>query len=192
MSGHKEGRILHAQVNGEDRNVSLEGIDTIGDLLQQLALYVPPRDVIVSLRINGNDCGDDAAAELRELPVLGVEEVELRTCSPETFVGDASHRLEDYRAMVRAKFERAIECFDRGIDADGLDCYRRGIEELRLLVMLWDRLASLDQQATLPGDAVKAELQEVCDRLLTAQDRNDLATVRTVLADRLIPILEQR
>lgn len=182
---------MHAQVNGEECEVSLHGVDTIGDLLQQLEVYVPPRDVVVGVRINGDeyDCGP--TSELRALPVGGVEAIELRTVSPETFAQDARGRIGEYLRMIGTRFERAVESFDRGIETDAFDYYRLGVEELRLLVTLWERLKHLDGAAADAVGGIKTELQRVCDALLVAQERNDLAAVRSLLADEMLPLLRR-
>jgi len=180
---------VHAQVNGEECDVSLSGVATVGDLLQQLELYVPPRDVVVGVRINGDDCGGGPTAELRALPVEGIEAIELQSASPEAFAGDARARIGEYIVMIRSRFERAVENFDRGVEVDALDYYRVGLEELRLLVTLWDRLKHIDGMAAEAGSGMKVELQRVCDALLRAQERNDLASVRSLLATELLAVL---
>lgn len=180
---------MHAQVNGEECDVSLNGVATVGDLLQQLDLYVPPRDVVVGVRINGDECGGGPTAELRALPVDGIEAIEVQSASPEAFAGDARARIGEYLVMIRSRFERAVESFDRGVEVDALDYYRVGLEELRLLVTLWDRLKHIDGMVAEAASEMKVELQQVCDALLRAQERNDLAGVRSLLATELLPLL---
>jgi len=180
---------VHAQVNGEECDVSLNGVATVGDLLQQLDLYVPPRDVVVGVRINGDECGGGPTAELRALPVDGIEAIEVQSASPEAFAGDARARIGEYLVMIRSRFERAVESFDRGVEVDALDYYRVGLEELRLLVTLWDRLKHIDGMVAEAASEMKVELQQVCDALLRAQERNDLAGVRSLLATELLPLL---
>jgi len=180
---------VRAHVNGEACSISMEGIDTIGDLVQQLEVHAPPGDVIVGLRINGGECDGGPASQIRKLPVSGIEEIELQTRSPQAFAQDARTRLHEYLAMIHGKFERAIECFDRQADADGLECYRLGVEELRLMVTLWDQLNRLDTSMSGADDVVRRDLQGICDHLFAAQDRNDPAKVRTVLGERLLPFL---
>jgi len=167
----------------------MEGIHTIGDVVQQLEVHAPPGDVIVGLRINGGECDSGPASQIRKLPVTGVEEIELQTRSPQAFAQDARNRLHEYLAMIQAKFERAVECFDRQADKDGLGYYRLGVEELRLIVTLWDQLNCLDTSMSGAEDVVRRDLQGICDHLFAAQDRNDLAKVSTVLAERLLPFL---
>jgi hypothetical protein len=171
--------------------VSLHGVDTIGDLLQQLEVYVPPRDVIVGVCINGDeyDCGP--TSEVYALPLDGVDAIELRTASPETFARDARGRVGEYLKMISTRFERAVESFDRGVEMDALDYYRLGVEELRLLVTLWERLKHIDGAAADAVAGIKAELQGVCDALLVAQEGNDLVAVRSLLADAMLPLLRR-
>jgi hypothetical protein len=180
---------VHAQVNGEDCDVSLNGVATVGDLLEQLEVYVPPRDVVVGVRINGDECGGGSTPELRALPLEGIEAIELQSASPETFAGDARARIGEYVVMIRSRFERAVENFDRGVEVDALDYYRVGLEELRLLVTLWDRLKHIDGMAGEAAGEVKVDLQRVCDALLSAQERDDLAGVRSLLATEMLPLL---
>jgi len=187
----REDGIVRAHVNGEECSVSMEGVDTIGDLLKRLEVHAPPRDVIVGLRINGGEYEGGATSQIRNLSVIGVEEIELQTQSPEAFAGGARSRLHEYLEMIHTRFERAVECFHRGAEAEGLEYYQLGVEEMHLLVTLWDQLNRLDAGASGPDEAFKADLQGICDRLLTAQDRNDLVTVRAVLADRLLPLLRR-
>jgi hypothetical protein len=143
------------------------------------------------VRINGDeyDCGP--TSELRALPVGGVEAIELRTVSPETFAQDARGRIGEYLRMIGARFERAVESFDRGIEMDAFDYYRLGVEELRLLVTLWERLKHLDGAAADAVGSIKTELQRVCDALVVAQEGNDLAAVRSLLADEMLPLLRR-
>ena len=180
---------MRADVNGEECSISTEGIDTIGDLVQQLEVHAPPGDVIVGLRINGGECDSGPASQIRKLPVSGVEEIELQTRSPQAFAQDARNRLHEYLAMIHGRFERAVECFDRKADADGLEYYRFGVEELRLMVTLWDQLNRLDTSMSGADDVVRRDLQGICDQLFAAQDRDNLAKVRRVLAERLLPFL---
>lgn len=183
--------MIHASVNGEARGVNLEGVDTIGDLLQQLEVYVPPQEVVVGLRINGVECDDDPGDQLRALPIVGVTEVDLQTRSPQAFAGEAHGRFDGYLRAIAAKFNAAIECFDRGLEQDAFRQYASGIEELRLLVALCEKLSRLGDGVTGDDRALAGDLQAICDRLWTAQDRRDLSTLRGVLAERLVPLLEQ-
>lgn len=183
--------MIHASVNGEARVVNLEAVDTIGDLLQQLEVYVAPHDVVVGLRINGVECDDDAGEQVRALPVVGVTEIDLQTRSPATFAGEAQGRFDGYLAAIAAKFHLAIECFDRGIHQDAFRHYARGVEELRLLVTLYDKLTRLGNTGAGDARAFAQDLQLICDRLWGAQDRRDLPTLRGILADSLVPLLER-
>ena len=180
---------MRADVNGEECTISVEGIDTIGDLVQQLEIHAPPGDVIVGLRINGGECDSDPASQIRKLPVGGVEEIGIQTRSPQAFARDARNRLHEYLAMIHGRFERAVECFDSQADADGLEYYRLGVEELRLMVTLWDQLNRLDTSMSGADDVVRRDLQGICDHLFAAQDRKDLAKVRSVVDERLLPLL---
>jgi hypothetical protein len=121
--------------------------------------------------------------------VSGVEEIELQSKSPQAFALDARGRLLQYLAMIHTKFERAVDCFDRQADADGFESYRLGIDELRLMTTLWDQLNRLDGTTLGAGDTLTTDLQGICDGLFTAQNGNDLAALRTVLAERLLPFL---
>jgi hypothetical protein len=122
--------------------------------------------------------------------VSGVEEIELQTQSPEAFAHDARTRLQDYLQMIRTKFERAVDCFDRQADDAALEFYRLGLDELRLIVTLWDQLNRLDASASGATDRLTNDLQGICDRLFAAHDRNDLNALRTVLAEILLPFLQ--
>ena len=183
--------MIRASVNGENCGVSIDDVDTIGDLLQQLEVYVPPRAVVVGLRINGSDCDDDPGAQVRTLPVLGVTEIDLQTRSPEVFACEARQRFEVYLAAIRQRFERAIECFDRCLEGDGLQHYRQGVEQLGLFVSLCDKLRQLGAVGAKPDQKIASDLQGVCDRLWTVQERQDFAGMRDVLAERLLPLLER-
>jgi hypothetical protein len=183
--------MVRARVNEAEHDVSTEGLATIGDLLDQLGVYVPPRDIIVGVRINGTECDNEPASPARGLPVNGVTDVELQTRSPEAFAAEARGRLDSYLTRIQTKLERAIECFDRGLEGDGLECYRLAVQELSLLVTLWNQLNQLGAETLHPREAATADLQGICDHLWTAQDRNDFASIRAVLVERLLPFLER-
>ena len=111
---------MRAAVIGEDLGVNMDGIETIGDLLQRLEVHVPPDELVVGLRINGGECDSDPASQIRALPVLGVEQIELETQSPEDFAASARVRGGEYLALIQKKIERAGECFDRQEEAAAL------------------------------------------------------------------------
>jgi hypothetical protein len=183
--------MVRASVNGETCAVSLEGVTTVGDVLEQLEVHVPPRDVVVGMRINGVACDDDPAAQVRSLPLIGLTEIDLQTRSPDAFAREARQRLEGYLTAIHQRFESALECFDRGRGRDAFGQYRRGVEELGLLVRLCERLARLGAPVTGDDDAIASDLQGVCDRLWAAHDGDDFSALRDVLAERLLPLLER-
>lgn len=183
--------MVRASINGETRQVSMEGVQSIGDLLKQLEIYVPSGDIVTDLRINGVECDGDPEARVRTLPAAGVNEIQLATRSPDAFAGEAQARLGQYLSAVHTRFERAIECFDGKNQGDALDAYRGGVQELGLLVSLCDMLRQLGMDRGTPDEAMTSDLQMICDRLWTAHDRSDFATLRDVLASRLLPLLER-
>ena len=180
---------MRASVNGEKRGVSLDGVRTIGDLVEQLEVHVPPRDVVVGLSINGIACDGDPAAQVRALPVVGVTDIDLQTRSPEAFAGEARDRVDDYLEAIRGRFSRAVEEFDRGLPDDALGSYRLGVEQLGLLVHLCERLARLGERDTGVDAGVASDLHGICARLHGVQERRDLSALREVLAEQLLPLL---
>lgn len=185
--------MIRTAVNGEACGVMLEGVDTVGDLLEQLEVHVQPRDVIVAVRIDGVGYDDDPAAKVRSLPVAGIADIDLQTRSPEEFAGEANGRLDAYLWAIQGKFQRTVECFEGGRHAEAFKYYRGGVEELGLLVALCEKLGRL---GTVPGSSgaageIAGELQAICEDLEGAQVRRDFAALRGVLSERLLPLLER-
>jgi hypothetical protein len=183
--------MIRTSVNGEACGVSLDGIHTVGDVLAQLEVRVPPRDVIVGVRINGVACDDDPAASVRSLSVVGVSDIDLQTRSPEDFAAEARGRLDTYLAAIDGKFRSTVECLEGGRQADAFRSYRAGIEELGLLVNLCERLGCLGTPSLAADGSIARDLQNICDALETAQTRRDAGALRTAVAARLLPLLER-
>jgi hypothetical protein len=179
---------MRALVNGNECSVNVEGMDSVGDLVEQLRVHAPPDDVIVGLRINGIDCEEDPASQVRALPVVGVSEIDLETRAPGAFADEAGGRIGGYLAAIRQGLARAVEAFDQGLTREALGHYRRGVEELGLLIQLCGQLARLGVD-TRPDTAITDDLKIICDRLWAAQDAHDFTALRGVLADRLLPLL---
>ena len=110
--------MIRTAVNGETCVVTMEGVDTVGEVLEQLSVHVQPRDVIVGVRIDGVGYDDDPAAKVRALPVAGIAEIDLQTRSPEAFAGEANDRLAAYLWAIQGKFHRTVECFAAARDAE--------------------------------------------------------------------------
>ena len=184
---------MRTAVNGEACGVTMEGVDTVGEVLEQLAVLIQPRDVIVGVRIDGVGYDDDPAANVRSLPVAGISEIDLQTRSPEAFAGEANGRLDAYLWAIRGKFQRTVECFEGGRQAEAFGHYRRGVEELGLLVALCEKLGRLGAVAGSGSGAgeIAGELQAVCEELEEAQTRRDFAALRGALSGRLLPLLER-
>jgi hypothetical protein len=185
--------MIRAAVNGEECGVTMEGVHTVGELLEQLEAHVQPRDVIVGVRIDGVGYDDDPAAKVRSLPIAGITEIDLQTRSPEAFAGEANGRLDVYLWAIQGKFHRTVECFAGGRDAEAFRYYRGGVEELGLLVALCEKLGRLGSMAAAGGGSgeIAGDLQAICEDLEAAQVRRDFAALRMVLSARLLPLLER-
>ncbi len=184
--------MIRAAVNGEECGVTMEGVRTVGELLEQLEAHVQPRDVIVGVRIDGIGYDDDPAAKVRSLPVAGIAEIDLQTRSPEAFAGEANGRLDAYLWAIQGKFQRSVECFAGGRDAEAFRYYRGGVEELGLLVALCEKLGRIGVMTGAGGGTeIAGDLQAICEDLEGAQLRRDFAALRAVLSGRLLPLLER-
>ena len=58
-----------------------------------------------------------------------------------------------------------------------------------LILLARDQLNRLDTSMSGADDVVRRDLQGICDHLFAAQDRKDLAKVRSVVDERLLPLL---
>jgi hypothetical protein len=184
--------MIRTAVNGEPCAVAMEGVDTVGELLEQLQVHVQPRDVIVGIRINGVGYDDDPGAKLRSLPVTGITEIDLQTRSPEAFAGEANGRLDAYLWAIRGKFRRTAESFENGSHAEAFRYYRGAVEELGLLVALCEKLGRLSTPAGTTGAGeIARDLQLICDELEATHVRRDFVALRRVLSERLLPLLDR-
>jgi hypothetical protein len=182
---------MRAIVNGRECTLDAAGIETVDELLEQLRVYVPPRDVVVGVRLNDVAYDDLPAARQAALPMAALTEVALETRSPEAFAREERSRVADYLAAIAVKFARAVDCFDRDAARDGLRLYGTGAEELGLLIGLWSQLCQLDGPGTAPAESVTRDLETICDELLAAQQRHDMGALRHTVAERLLPALDR-
>ncbi|MEW6271016.1 MAG: hypothetical protein AB1689_17170 [Thermodesulfobacteriota bacterium] len=171
-----------------DREIT--GLDTahatLGEVAQALEVYVDPREVPTLVTVDGQpfSAGDEPSWARRS--AAAVSRLELTTRSVPQLAAELRDEVAAALRCVAAKVEAAVQRFGRSDVRGGQQMLATAIEELRLTLVLDDQTAQLGG-----GGAVTsaAEVEALATELLAVQDRRDVAAMRALLADRLLPLL---
>lgn len=160
---------------------------TVGEVIEALHVHVPVDHVVTAVDIDGEafQGGDEGYARR---PSRSVGRLHLHTRGPEALARDFLVEVGGGLAVVTAKVERATEQFRRGDTRAALRLLAELIEELHLVIVLEQRVA------TLAGGAPRLAtppFERVGERLIESQERGRTDETARLLDEELRPLLTQ-
>jgi hypothetical protein len=159
---------------------------TVGEVVEALDVHVDPGDVVTEVALDGQvfSAGDDARYARR--PVAGIARLVLTTRSIPALALELRGEVREALRCIVAKLEVAIGHLQRGDVRAANGMLAIALDELRLTLVLDQETARLDSGRHL---AKEEDLAVLADELLTAQEKLDTAATRSLLAERLVPLL---
>jgi hypothetical protein len=159
---------------------------TVGELVEALGVHVDPGEILIAIGLDDEviSAGDDARYARRS--AAGVQRMTLSTCSVPAFATRLRRDAREALASIEQRLQSVVDALGHGALREAHGELAIALEELRLMLIL-------DQQSMqLGGGAMfstQDEVAPVAEALLGAQRRADSATTRTLLAERLLPLL---
>jgi hypothetical protein len=159
---------------------------TVGEVVEALSVHVDPSEIVTAIVLDDEElsAGDDARYARRS--AAGIRRLTLNTCSVPVL---AARLRDDARGALVAivqRLERVVGALGEGRMRDANRDLSIALDELRLVLMLDQQTVRL---AGGPRLTEEDALTPLAEDLLGAQRRADASTTRTVLAERLLPLL---
>lgn len=165
-----------------------EGAATVGELIDALAVYVDPDEVVTRVTIDGASFSAGEEARYARRAVAGVGRLALTTRTRPELAAELRAAVFEALRHIREKIFLASEGLGRGATADAQRAIGAAVEELRLALILDGQAEALGAN---PGIGRVDELAGLAEELLAALERRDAARMRVLLADRLLPLLDR-
>lgn len=165
-----------------------DGVATVGELVDALAVYVDPGEVVTRVTIDGASFSAGDEARYARRAAAGVGRLALTTRTRPELAAELRAAVYEALRHIRAKVHLASEGLVRGARADAQRAIGAAVEELRLALILDGQAAALGAG---PGIGQVDELIGLAEALLAALERRDAERMRALLADRLLPLLDR-
>lgn len=159
---------------------------TVGELVEALGVHVDPGEILTAIALDDEvlSAGDDARWARRSAG--GVRRLTLTTCTVPAFAARLRSDAREALLSIAGRLERVVDGLARGQVREAHGELAVALEELRLMLILDHQAMQLGAGETFTAQDEVAPLAEA---LLGAQRRADNAATRTLLAERLLPLL---
>jgi hypothetical protein len=176
------------QVFVNDRHVTdvAAARSTIGELVEALGVHVDPSEVLTAVALDDEvfSAGDDARYARRS--TAGVRRLTLTTSTIPALAASLRCDVRHALLSIAGSLELVIDALGRGEAQAAHQTLATALDELRLVLILDDHTVQLGGGAALTS---QAELTPLAEDLLAAQNRADRGATRTLIAERLLPLL---
>lgn len=159
---------------------------TVGDVVEALGVHVDPGEILSTITLDDEVIGAGDDARYARRPAAGVRRLTLATCSTAAFAARLRADAREALASIEGRLQRVIERLASGEMREAHGELAIALEELRLMLLVDQHATQLDGGRAF---TTAAEVEPVAEALLGAQRRADGAATRTVLAERLLPLL---
>lgn len=194
---------MEISLNNQKEDISTEGIQYFGQLMENLAKKAAEGgDTVLSVKLNGEDVTGKDRSHLEELPIQQVEELEIQTGDPKNLARSTLYSIADFHEQLLQEFKNTAELFrvgngDRSNQSllrciDGLQVLMHSLESCRKLLGISFELLFI------PGDDGHKEenvaenrrkLFSIFDNMLQAQTDQDWVLLADMIEYELIPAL---
>jgi hypothetical protein len=159
---------------------------TVGEVVEALGVHVDPSEVLTMVALDEEvfSAGDDARFARR--PAAGVHRLTLTTSTIPAFAARLRDDVRMALASILGRLEHIVDALGQGRVRDAHGELAIALDELRLVLVLDQHTVQLaGGEAMTEQDA----LTPLAEALLGAQRRADTGATRTLLAERLLPML---
>lgn len=159
---------------------------TVGELVEALGVHVDPGEILTAIGLDDEviSAGDDARYGRRS--AAGVRRLTLTTVTVPVFAARLRSDAREALQSIEGRLQRVVDAMGQGEMRAAHGDLAIALDELRLMLIL-------DQQAMQLGAGetftAQDEVAPLAEALLGAQRRADNAATRTLLAERLLPLL---
>ncbi|MBY0280516.1 hypothetical protein K2Z84_34710 [Candidatus Binatia bacterium] len=159
---------------------------TVGEVVEALGVHVDPGEILSTVALDEEviAAGDDERYARR--PAAGVRRLTLSTCSTGAFAARLRADAREALASIEGRLRRVIDALGAGEMRAAHGELAIALEELRLMLLVDQHAMQLDGGQRF---SAAEEVEPVAEALLGAQRRADGVATRTVLAERLLPLL---
>lgn len=162
---------------------------SLGELVQQLLASRPEPSVATRLCVNGDAVPAESLEELHEVPIEGLEELELESEPVRAVAVRSLESAADFARQVQAALCRSAALMRSGEMDDALALYTQGLDGVSVLLFVVDSVATNLGEPAAPLTAVTQDLQPWLETLTEAQERADWIQVADCLQYELAPLL---
>ena len=159
---------------------------TVGELVEALGVHVDPGEILTAIALDDQVFSAGDAARYARRPAAGVRRMTLTTCSVPAFAAQLRDDAREALLSIERRLELVVEGLGRGEVREAHGELAVALDELRLMLIV-------DQQAMQLGAGetftVQDDVAPLAEALLGAQRRADNAATRSLLAERLLPLL---
>ena len=176
------------QVFVNDRKVGevTPGRATIGELVEALGVHVDPSEVVTTVALDDDvfSAGDEVHFARRT--AAGVARLTLITSTLPALAVTLRGDVREALLCITRKLEQAVDGLGRGEGKAAHGLLATALDELRLVLILDQHTVQLGGGGGLTSEQ---DLTPLAEDLLAAQSRGDGGATRTLLAERLVPLL---
>jgi len=191
---------MDIRVDGESVGLPTEGLQTVGDVFEQVDALVATRSCcVVTVTLDGNRIGTEEFDEIMGRPVDAFERFEFVTEETaelvETLVGELESKIEELGGLVRelaAQFQGEADEPPVDMLPVVVNAWQGVLERLVAAAkLLRVDIDTLEVAGTGPVGEMHAQLTEVLNRLVAAVEQSDLVLVADLLEYEVAPGIEQ-
>jgi len=161
---------------------------TVGEILEAVRMHVDPEAIVTEVELDGSHYNAGEEERFARRAASSVQRLTVRTETAGEFVGRKRAELAGTLGAMAASVREVARRFRRREEEAANRLLASAMEELRLVLLLEERLTQLSGHGALPQDQ---GLEGVAKDLLDAEERRAWEQLAGLLEGALAPMLER-